>query len=384
MKLSEAIKSIDKATNAKVLDDSEFSKITGYIDTGSFAINRILTGDIHKGFVQGRITTLYGQSGSGKSLFTAQAVVNAIRNNQVDIVYLFDSEGGMLRDFYMKSLTQDERQKIRHQIVSSIEDASVQILKTYDFLEKAHMEFIDDPDNNDDVRALCVLDSLGALKSEKFLKDAINKDTNVQDMGLTAKLKNNLMSILMPKVVLSNATLLVVNWEYDDPSAFLPSKVKKMGGGKGIEKASHVILQCEKLAVKSSDTDHLTGNESETDEHGFYKGNNMKFFVTKNRICKPFFEARAYMDFSGGISKYDGLIDDAVKFGFLQEVRGGYICPSYSDKRITYKDIVANDDVWNTFIEDFNKKSIEVMSYSNSTSRELDELDNEELNKEND
>ena len=90
------------------------------------------------------------------------------------------------------------------------------------------------------------------------------------------------------------------------------------------------------------------------------------------------------MDFSGGISKSDGLIDAVVKLGFLQEVRGGYICPSYSDKRITYKDLVANDTVWNTFIEDFNKKSIEVMSYSNSTSRELDKLDNEELNKEND
>ena len=384
MKLSEAIKGIDKETNAELLEESEFATVPGFIDTGSFAINGILSGNIHNGFPIARISTVYGQSGSGKSLFTASAVVNAIRNNQVDIVYLFDTEGGMLRDFYIKNLTIDERKKIRHQIVGTIEEASVQLLKTYDFLEKVHSEYREDPDNNDDLRALCVLDSLGGLKSEKFLNDAVNKDANVQDMGLTAKLKNNLMSILMAKVVRSGATLLVVNWEYDNPSAFMPSKIKNMGGGKGIEKASHVILQCEKLAVKSSDTDHLTGHESETDENGFYKGNNMKFFTTKNRVCKPFFEARAYMDFSGGISKYDGLIDAAVKFGFLQEVRGGYICPSYSDKRITYKDLVANDTVWNTFIEDFNKKSIEVMSYSNSTTRELDKLDNEELNKEND
>ena len=84
------------------------------------------------------------------------------------------------------------------------------------------------------------------------------------------------------------------------------------------------------------------------------------------------------------MSRYDGLIEDAVKFGFLQDVRGGYICPSYSDKRITYKDLVSKDEIWNTFIEDFNKKSLDVMGYANSTSRELDELDNEELNKEND
>ena len=168
MKLSEAIKGIDKETNAELLEESEFATVPGFIDTGSFAINRILSGNIHNGFPLSRISTVYGTSGSGKSLFTASAVVNAIKNNQVDIVYLFDTEGGMLRDFYIKNLNPDERKKIRHQIVGTIEEASVQLLKTYDFLEKVHMEYREDPDNNDDLRALCVIDSFGGLKAEKF------------------------------------------------------------------------------------------------------------------------------------------------------------------------------------------------------------------------
>jgi hypothetical protein len=110
----------------------------------------------------------------------------------------------------------------------------------------------------------------------------------------------------------------------------------------------------------------------------FYKGNRLKFFTTKNRVSKPMYGAELYVDFETGMSKYDGLIEEAVKMGFLQDVRGGYICPSYSDKRVTYKDLISKDEIWNTFLEDFNEKSIKAMKYSNNTSRELDEMDEAE------
>ena len=82
-------------------------------------------------------------------------------------------------------------------------------------------------------------------------------------MGLGAKMKNNMMRGLMMRVVLSNATLLVINHEYKDPGAMFASKVHKMSGGMGIEFASHVQLQCEKLLIKSTDMDFLTGKEKD-------------------------------------------------------------------------------------------------------------------------
>ena len=57
----------------------------------------------------------------------------------------------------------------------------------------AHREYLEDPSNNDDIRALCILDSYGALAADKLINDAVNKDKNAMDMGLGAKLKNNLM-----------------------------------------------------------------------------------------------------------------------------------------------------------------------------------------------
>lgn len=375
MKLKDVVKSIQKQTKAQTIDESAFAKVTEFLDSGSYAINRVLTGDIHKGFAVGRVTTLFGLSQSGKSLIAANTIVNALKNNQVDVVYIFDSEGGTLVDFFKKHDV--DLSKINHIPVASIEQCSVKMLQVYDELVKARQEYLDDPENNDNIRALCVLDSYGALAADKLVNDAVNKDKTAMDMGLGAKLKNNMMRGLMMRVVQSNATLLVINHAYQDPGAMFTSKIQNMAGGKGIEFASHVILQCEKVFVKSTDMDFLTGLESNDDEVGFYKGNKLKFFTVKNRVCKPMFTAQVYLDFSSGISKYDGLIADAVKFGFLQEVRGGYVCPSYSDKKVTYKDLVKNDEIWATFLEKFNEKSKTLMEYSNATSRELDKIEAE-------
>ena len=62
MKLKDAIKSIGKATGAVASNQTDLTKITDWLSTGSYAINRCITGDIYKGFPQGRISIVYGES----------------------------------------------------------------------------------------------------------------------------------------------------------------------------------------------------------------------------------------------------------------------------------------------------------------------------------
>ena len=271
--------------------------------------------------------------------------------------------------------------KIMHIPVKSIEDCAVKMLDTYDTLCTAQEDYEKDPENNDQIRALVVLDSIGALASDKLINDAVKKDQMVSDMGSSAKLRNNLMRGLMMRVPMSKATLLIVNHIYDDPSAgmFGASKIKNMAGGKGLEYSSHIILQCDKLLVKTSNTDFMTGLEDkdEADEGNFYKGNRLRFFVVKSRIAKPAFQATVYLDFDKGYNKWDGLIEDAVRYGYINEVRGGYVVPSFSDKKITHKELITNDSVWETFIEKFNADSIKKMSYSNAISEELNKIEEE-------
>ena len=373
MKKTDILKTIRKATGAESLNESSYAEVKEFLDSGSLALNRVLTGDINKGFPVGRISTLFGQSGSGKSLIAANTAALALKNDKIDVVYIFDSEGGTLVNIFKQHGV--DMSRVNHIPVASVEQCSVKMLQTYDTLVTAHREYLEDPSNNDDIRALCILDSYGALAADKLVNDAVNKDKNAMDMGLGAKLKNNLMRGLMMRVVQSNATLLIINHEYQDPGAMFASKVHNMAGGLGIQFASHLILQCEKLLVKSTDTDFMTGLEKGDEDVGFFKGNKIKFFVVKNRVCKPAYTATVYVDFNTGIAKYDGLVEDAVKMGYLEEVRGGYICKSYSDKRITYKDLITNANIWKTFIDDFNLKSIETMTYSNSISKNIDEIE---------
>lgn len=387
-KLSDIRKAFRKSVGSIDASESAMAKVTEFLDSGSYAINRVLTGDIHKGFPMGRISTIYGESGSGKSLLAANAIVDALKNKNFQAVYYFDSEGGALWD-YIKAGGVD-LSMIEHVPVHSIEDCATKILQLYDSLVEAADEYKKDPDNNEEPRILCVLDSFGALAADKLVTDAA-KDKMAQDMGLGAKLKNNMMRGLMMRVVQSNCPLIIVNHTYSDPAAMFTSKVKAIPGGEGIRYASHVMLQMTKLLVKSGDTEFLTGGENDKDKTGFYKGNRIRAFCVKNRVAIPCYEATMFIDFQNGIAKYDGLIEDAVNgwwdedekgeptihTHYIDEVRGGYVVPSYSDKKVSYKELISNDKIWDTFIDKFNEESIKHMQYSNKVTRMLDDIERE-------
>jgi RecA/RadA recombinase len=97
MKKSDLIKSIGKATGAESVDKSAIAKVTEYFDTGSLALNRVLSGDLKNGGIpRGRVVTFFGASGSGKSLIAATTAAKALVEGKIDVVYIFDSEGGSL------------------------------------------------------------------------------------------------------------------------------------------------------------------------------------------------------------------------------------------------------------------------------------------------
>lgn len=374
MKLKDIVKSISKSTGAVASNQTDLTKITDWLSTGSYAINRCITGDIYKGFPQGRISIVYGESQSGKSLIIANTVIEALKNNKVDIVYYLDSEGGGLWEYFDKHNV--DRSKIEYIAVADVEECKKALINIYDTLDTAKQEYEKDPDNNDNIRAIVVLDSFGALSTRKSLTDIIDKDKVVADMGSSARAKNDMMALVMMRVVRTNCAFLIVNHTYDDPSAIYASRFKAMPGGKKLQYSAHVMLQTNKKMIKTSDTDFVSVNET-NNEHGYMKGNLFKFFCTKNRCSKPGFECEVYIDFDDGIQKWSGILEPAIEYGFIESVRGGYIVKSYSDKKITHKELMTNDDIWNSFINDFNTRSIERLSYSNETSRELDKIEEE-------
>lgn len=376
MKLKDVFKELKKSTGMENISESPYAKVNEYLSTNSLALNRICSGSIYGGIPQGRITCLYGENSSGKSLIAYMTAITAIKEGKIDQVIVVDSEGGVLNKSFEDSGI--DLSKVKYMPVKSVEDCSVKMTQMYDMFDQCHREYLDDPDNNDDIRALVILDSFGALTAEKQLKDALEKDKMVADQGVSAKMRNAMIRGLMMRVVTSNVGLICINHSYSGPEMF-PSKIKNMSGGEGIKYSAHLIVMCEKLLIKSGNDELLTGFETEdVDKNkGFYKGNKLKFFTVKNRVVVPGYSATVYIDFKNGLSRFDGLLDDAISYGFVQEVRGGYIVPTYSDKKVTYKDMMGNENIWNTFLDAFEKKSKEVMEYSNAISKEIDKIEDE-------
>lgn len=363
MSIKTLLNRIRKNTGSISFEESKIGGISGYISTGSYALNRIISGDIHKGIPNGRVIIFGGESQSGKSLIAAEIASQALNKEKFDLIIYGDSEGGGLREFFQSRGC--DLNKIEHIPLESVEDATVKILSTYQALKEEKL-------NNPDFKALFIVDSLGGLVASKLLTDA-EKGKQAQDMGLRAKLINNLVKGCTMPALLSDCSIIFINHIYQDPSSLFASKIKNQSGGLGIQYMSSITIQSDKVLQKPE-------NKEKDEIDTFYKGTKLKFFTTKNRIVKPFYESYVFIDFDKGISKYDGLLEPAIKLGFIEEGKQGYyIIPSWNpDKPIRKTKIFDEkyEEAWESFLEKFNEKSKEEMQYSR---KEFDEIKKELL-----
>ena len=69
------------------------------------------------------------------------------------------------------------------------------------------------------------------------------------------------------------------------------------------------------------------------------------------------------------------MVQRYIKFSFRTTFLEKTVRKFSFSGKITYKDLMSKDEIWNSFLDEFNKKSLELMEYSNSTTRELDKID---------
>lgn len=349
---------------------------------------------------------------SGKSRIVAQIIINALTKNNYDIILYFDSEGGALFDLIKNSGA--DLSKIEHIIIANTEEAMVKMLSAYaeidaeikdidaknEIIKEKNAKLLEkiakatkkakktaiEPTTVDAViteeavveeitpllvapKVLSILDSFGMLVSNKLLVDATQKDKMVSDMGSSARSKNNFIKAMTIPVLKTNAALIILNHIYDNPGAMYTSKVKEQPGGKGLHFASSIIVQSTKSLEKDK-TEGLVEGES------YFKGNMIKYFTTKNRLVKLGYEAEMFVDLNYGISKYDGLIEDAKRYGYITgPAKGRYMVPSYSDKSVTRSELLNDDKIWDSFIKEFNEKSERDMQYGSGDGQTIDIAD---------
>ena len=96
--IESVLDSIDEVNPfATYLNDNTLSRVDGWVDTGSYVLNSIISGSIHGGIPKGRVTMLAGESMTGKSLFVQKILANAQKQGITPVIFdtenAVDSEG---------------------------------------------------------------------------------------------------------------------------------------------------------------------------------------------------------------------------------------------------------------------------------------------------
>jgi RecA/RadA recombinase len=267
-----------------------------YVDTGSYIFNALVSGSIFGGVSGNKITTIAGESSTGKTFFSLAVVKNFLDNNPDGYCLYFDTEAAVT-----KSLLQSRGLDINRVVVVNvvtIEEFRSKALKAVDlYLKKKEAE-----------RKPCmfVLDSLGMLSTEKEIQDALD-DKQVRDMT-KSQLVKGAFRMLTLKLGQAKIPMIVTNHTYDVVGSYVP--MKEMSGGSGIKYAASTIIYLSKK--KEKDGTEVVGNIIKATTH-------------KSRLSKEnkTVEIRLYYD-ERGLDKYYGLLDLAEKYEIFKKVGTRY------------------------------------------------------------
>ena len=241
------IKEIKDEDTSIASDGAGSAEFGGFIDTGSYILNAVLSGSLYGGVPDNKVTAFAGESATGKTYFVLGVVRAFLEQNPTGGVVYYDTEAAVTRQMM-------EERNIDTSRVIIAEPDTIQKFKTH------ALKMIDAYGKQpEDKRPpmLFVLDSLGLLSTSKEMEDSLEgKDT--RDMT-RAQLVRGAFRVLTLKLGKAKVPLIVTNHVYDVVGSYVP--VKKMGGGSGLEYAASGIVFLSKKKDKTlDDEDGRTGS----------------------------------------------------------------------------------------------------------------------------
>lgn len=194
-----------------------------WVDTGSYALNYLISGDFYKGVPMGKVTTLAGESGSGKSFIASG---NLVRNAQKQgiFVVLLDSENALDEKWLQAIGVDTSEDKILRIGVSMVDDVA-KILS--DFVKEYKSDYAG-VDPAERPKVMFVVDSLGMLLTPTDV-DQFQKGDMKGDLGRKAKSLTALVRNAVNQIAQWDIGLVCTNHTYASQDMFDPDD--KISGG---------------------------------------------------------------------------------------------------------------------------------------------------------
>lgn len=232
------ISSVDKS--AEILAESKTAVIKDYIHTGSYILNACMTGSLFRGVPTGRVLTLAGEPGTGKS-FLAISVCREAQKKGYTPVYM-DSEGAIDREF-VERLGCDSSKFIIKQVttISEVSTFMANLLqKVNAYPEETRPKLI------------FVLDSLGNLTSSKELTDTLEANAK-RDMTKQQEVKA-LFRTNATALAKAQAPMIVCSHIYKTLDLFSKNVVS---GGSGIQYNSSLTLMLSTAKLEDKEAEKI-------------------------------------------------------------------------------------------------------------------------------
>jgi len=270
----------------------------GFCDSGSYAFNALLSGDLFGGFPLNKFIMVAGQQGSGKSYIGKNNFCYNLMQKGYYIFY-YDTEGETTEDDLERQNGFIPGQYRLVKEPTTVEEFFVSVNGVIDALEE---------DRGDSIelkrKVAIILDSQGNLSTEKAINDATKGEIK-QDMT-KAKLLAGMYRSITNRCGNLGIPMFITNHIYMDPNAGMFGNPEKIAGGEGAKFSASIILNLYKTFQKEGKDGEITGVV-------------LNATVTKSRIVKQKLKCPIYLDYGTGMDKFYGLHELAENAGLLEE-----------------------------------------------------------------
>ena len=340
------------------LGDSTLSTVNDWISSGSYSLNRVLSGSYFKGFADNRLYVVAGPSKSGKTVVAGNTTRNA-QEMGFTVAY-FDSENAIDKEG-AKRLGVDVDSLI-YVPIKTISDLKNQAV---DLMRKWREQY------GPKERLMIVCDSLGGLAGTKEMND-IEEAKSASDMGQRAKELRSTSRLLTIECGHNRVPMICTNHTYEQSAANpQAAPITKMSGGEGFMYASSGVIYFRSKAVREQEKDASGENVK------VKKGNILVATSEKNRFVPEGTKGEIYLDFTRGLSPYYGLLNDALEFGFFEK-KG----PRIEIKHLgtsKFETQIYNKEVFGPILEALNAKVEEKYKFSSMANPSEDIIPEEPL-----
>jgi len=288
--LKEMINASGNKFASKVEDGLDGSDVSGYVDTGSYAFNALLSGSLFDGLPDNKITCLAGESATGKTYFSLGIVAQFLAANPEGVVLYFDTEQAVTSDMFTERGVDPKRVAVFP--VETVEEFRHQCLTIVDKVLAT--------DESERKPMMIVLDSLGMLSTAKEMND-VAEGKNTRDMTRAQVIKGT-FRVLTLKLGKAKIPMIMTNHTYDVVGAYVPTK--ELGGGSGLKYAASTIVTLSKKKDKQDDE---------------VVGNIITCKLYKSRLTKENKIVQVQLNFDSGLNRYYGLVDLALDYGIFKK-----------------------------------------------------------------